>query len=78
MLRDDLPDGIAQFSPATASVYQLIREEGLETRCELREETILADGTIATALHKLHEAGYLERQPAVDNPSEHRYSAVEM
>lgn len=78
MLRDDLPDGIAEFSPATASVYQLIRDDGLETRRQLREETILADGTIATALHQLREAGYLEREPVIDNPDEYRYSAVEM
>lgn len=69
---------MAEFGPATVSVYQLIRDDGLDTRRQLREETILADGTIATALHKLHEAGYLEREPVIDNPDEYRYSAVEM
>jgi DNA-binding MarR family transcriptional regulator len=78
MLRDDLPDQMDQFSPSVVSVYQLVRDEGLETRRELREETILADGTIATALHKLHEAGYLEREPILEKPDEYRYSAVEM
>jgi predicted transcriptional regulator len=78
MLRDDLPEGIAEFSPATVSVYQLIRDHDLETRRELCDETILADGTIATALHQLHEAGYLEREPAPNNPGEYRYAAVEM
>jgi len=78
MLRDDLPEGMAELSPATASVYQLIRDDDLETRRQLREETILADGTIATALHQLHEAGFVEREPVPDNPDAFRYSAVEM
>lgn len=78
MLRDDLPEGMDELSPAVASVYQLLRDTDLETRRELREETILADGTISTALHKLREAGFVEREPVPDKPDEFRYSAVEM
>lgn len=77
MLRDDLPDGVCEMSPATASVYQLLRDTELETRRELYEETILGDGTIAEALQQLHQEGYLERERVSDNPRQYRY-AVEM
>jgi len=78
MLREDLPDEVCELSPATASVYQLLRDTELDTRRELRVKTILADGTIADALRRLLDEDLVERDPVPDKPSEYRYSAVEM